>query len=85
MQRGEKIKVNAAQALYMMRNAKYHNLIIGEDGMINFKQIEKDASDIDVISADDIFEKRMIKNKNKIADESQNSLPYYVDKFERRI
>jgi hypothetical protein len=82
LQRGEKIKVNAGEALYMMRNAKYHNLIIGEDGTINFKQIEKDASDIDVISADDIFEKRMIKNKNKIADESQNSLPYYVEKIE---
>lgn len=65
LERGEKVKVNAAEALYMMRNSRYHNLIIGEDGTINFKKIANNTDESEETIKGDIFEERLARKSNE--------------------
>ena len=39
LERGEEVAVDAATALYLMRNSKHHDLIVGETGTINMKTL----------------------------------------------
>ncbi len=72
LERGEEIAVDAVHALYLIRNSKYHDLIVGENGAINLKNInahEKLQKD-----ADDVLE--------KIGHKVKFTLPEYVERVE---
>ncbi|MDD2358317.1 MAG: hypothetical protein PHX13_10445 [Thiovulaceae bacterium] len=43
MESGEEIAVDAMQAFYLICNSKHHDLIVSEDGKINFKKIQTDT------------------------------------------
>ena len=49
MERGEEIAVDAMEAFTLIRNSKHHNLIVGEDGKINFRKI-KTAEEMEAIA-----------------------------------
>lgn len=43
LERGEEVAVDAATALYLMRNSKHHDLIVGETGTINMKTLSNNV------------------------------------------
>ena len=43
LERGEEVAVDAATALYLMRNSKHHDLIVGETGTINMKTLSENV------------------------------------------
>ena len=74
---GKAIKVDAAKALYLMRNSKYHNLILGEDGTVNVQQYFKKTIEIEERA------KSLLDDTSKVpALDDPNLLPYYVERVE---
>jgi hypothetical protein len=43
LERGEEVAVDATTGLYLMRNSKYHDLIVGETGTINMKALSENV------------------------------------------
>jgi len=43
LESGEEVAVDAATALYLMRNSKHHDLIVGETGTINMKTLSENV------------------------------------------
>lgn len=79
MERGEAVKVDAAKALYLIRNAKYHKMVLGEDGTINMKKLEEQQEKLQKI-ATQILEERSCSYPSP-GDESTK--PYYVETIEK--
>jgi|GEM_PF-1929223 len=77
MENGEEISVDAAQAFALIRNSKYNDLIVSEDGKINMKKIMSEEELEEIRNRIEKFQ------KNKDEERIEFKVPGYVQRVEK--
>ena len=77
MENGEEISVDAAQAFALIRNSKYNDLIVSEDGKINMKKIMSEEELEEIRNRIENFQ------KNKDEERVEFKVPGYVQRVEK--